>query len=52
MAQFQIWATQTLKEYMKKGFVLDDERLPTIFCYYTEQVPLCHNELYCCGDCV
>jgi hypothetical protein len=25
--QFRIWATQTLKEYMIKGFVLDDNRL-------------------------
>lgn len=25
--QFRIWATETLKEYMIKGFVLDDERL-------------------------
>lgn len=25
--QFRIWATSTLKEYMVKGFVLDDERL-------------------------
>lgn len=25
--QFRIWATQTLKEYVLKGFVLDDERL-------------------------
>lgn len=25
--QFRIWATQVLKEYMTKGFVLDDERL-------------------------
>lgn len=25
--QFRIWATGTLKEYMTKGFVLDDERL-------------------------
>lgn len=25
--QFRIWATGILKEYMKKGFVLDDERL-------------------------
>ncbi|MBU5451397.1 virulence RhuM family protein [Acetivibrio sp. MSJd-27] len=24
---FRIWATQILKEYMQKGFVLDDERL-------------------------
>ena len=25
--QFRIWATQILKEYIKKGFVLDDDRL-------------------------
>ena len=25
--QFRIWATQTLKEYIQKGFVMDDERL-------------------------
>lgn len=25
--QFRIWATSVLKEYMKKGFALDDERL-------------------------
>ena len=25
--QFRIWATNILKEYLKKGFVLDDERL-------------------------
>ncbi len=25
--QFRIWATEVLKEYMKKGFVLDDDRL-------------------------
>ena len=25
--QFRIWATQVLTEYIKKGFVLDDERL-------------------------
>ena len=24
---FRQWATQILKEYIKKGFVLDDERL-------------------------
>lgn len=24
---FRIWATKVLKEYMIKGFVLDDERL-------------------------
>lgn len=25
--QFRIWATKTLREYIIKGFVLDDERL-------------------------
>ena len=25
--QFRIWATNILKEYMRKGFVMDDERL-------------------------
>jgi hypothetical protein len=25
--QFRIWATQVLKEYIRKGFVLDDDRL-------------------------
>ena len=25
--QFRIWATQTLKEYIIKGFVMDDDRL-------------------------
>jgi hypothetical protein len=25
--QFRIWATQTLREFIMKGFVLDDERL-------------------------
>jgi len=25
--QFRIWATKTLKEYIVKGFVLDDELL-------------------------
>lgn len=32
--QFRIWATKTLKEFIIKGFVLDDNRLkqgPTIF---------------------
>ncbi|WP_216678745.1 RhuM family protein [Fluviispira sanaruensis] len=24
--QFRIWATQTLKEYVVKGFILNDER--------------------------
>ena len=25
--QFRIWASSVLKEYMKKGFALDDDRL-------------------------
>ncbi len=25
--QFRVWATNTLKEFLKKGFVMDDERL-------------------------
>ncbi len=25
--QFRIWATQTLKDYIIKGFVIDDDRL-------------------------
>ena len=25
--QFRIWATNLIKEYLKKGFVLDDKRL-------------------------
>ncbi len=28
--QFRIWATSILKEYMKKGFVLDDDRLKNL----------------------
>lgn len=28
--QFRIWATSVLKEYMKKGFVLDDDRLKNL----------------------
>lgn len=28
--QFRIWATQRLKEYMTKGFTLDDERLKNL----------------------
>lgn len=30
--QFRIWATQTLKEYLIKGFVLDDDS----FCYHRQ----------------
>ena len=28
--QFRMWATKTLKEYIVKGFVLDDERLKQV----------------------
>ena len=28
--QFRIWASNILKEYMKKGFALDDERLKNL----------------------
>lgn len=28
--QFRIWATGILKEYMRKGFALDDERLKNL----------------------
>lgn len=28
--QFRIWATNILKEYMIKGFALDDERLKNL----------------------
>ncbi len=28
--QFRIWATQILKEYLKKGFAMDDERLKNL----------------------
>ena len=28
--QFRIWATGILKEYMRKGFALDDERLKSL----------------------
>ena len=28
--QFRIWASSILKEYMKKGFALDDETLKTV----------------------
>jgi hypothetical protein len=28
--QFRIWATQRLKEYIVKGFTMDDERLKNL----------------------
>lgn len=30
LTQFRIWATNILKEYMKKGFAMDDERLKNL----------------------
>ena len=38
--QFRIWATQVLKEYLTKGFVLDDERLKGKKRPYYKVVPL------------
>ena len=38
--QFRIWATQVLKEYLTKGFVLDDERLKGT-------MPNCPNSAIC-----
>ena len=46
--QFRIWATQQLREYIVKGFVLDDERLknsvgsilePTVISTHKEVCP-------------
>lgn len=38
--QFRIWATQTLREFIVKGFVLDDERLKLNKRYGAEQAAL------------
>lgn len=35
---FRIWATQRLKEYIIKGFVLDDERLKQARNYYFDEL--------------
>lgn len=48
--QFRIWATNVLKEFIKKGFVLDDERLKqgeTVFGkdYFRELLLYCHARL-------
>lgn len=38
--QFRIWATQRLKEYLTKGFTMDDERLyPAIRCLAHLETP-------------
>ena len=36
--QFRIWATNILKEYIKKGFAMDDDRLKELGCggYFKE----------------
>ena len=34
--QFRIWATKLLKEYMIKGFVLDDKRLKNVNRFFTQ----------------
>ena len=36
--RFRIWATQRLKEYMIKGFVMDDERLKGQRCFYSKEL--------------
>ena len=46
--QFRIWATNILKEYMRKGFALDDERLKNLGGggYFKERV---HGAYNICG---
>lgn len=43
--QFRIWATQRIKEYLIKGFILDDERLKVAQNDYYEGLyaKLCHR---------
>ncbi len=46
--QFRIWATERLKEYIIKGFTMDDERLKnpdTLFGkdYFEEQLAMVHS---------
>ena len=46
--QFRIWATQRLREYIVKGFTMDDERLKnpnTLFGkdYFEEQLAMVHS---------
>ena len=50
--QFRIWATNILKEYMKKGFAMDDERLKNLGGggYFKELLE--RIMLSACGDCV
>ena len=36
--QFRIWATQRLREYIVKGFTLDDERLKQVVSYHLQQI--------------
>ncbi|MFV9630465.1 MAG: RhuM family protein [Methanosarcinales archaeon] len=48
--QFRIWATKTLKEYIIKGFVLDDERLKQgkrVFGrYYFDKISTNSNQIH------
>ena len=52
--QFRIWASSILKEYMKKGFALDDDRLKRLgggnyfddgYCYYLISSDLVRRQL-------
>ena len=53
--QFRIWATSILKEYMKKGFALDDDRLKNLGggTYFEELLARnCYSIFgYCGGSC-
>ena len=49
--RFRQWATKILNEYIKKGFVMDDERLKPdharLLCDDTKPLPLCHHWADC-----
>ena len=49
--RFRQWATKILSEYIKKGFVMDDERLKSdharFLCDDTKPLPLCHHWADC-----
>jgi hypothetical protein len=47
-SRFRIWATQVLKEYRIKGFVLDDARLKHGLSYYTMRHPDQGNGFHFC----
>ena len=46
--QFRIWATGILKEYMRKGFALDDERLKNTLRWLTEQKAFSQILIFTC----